>query len=197
MSATLATSKPITVSVSRSLDDMMQVIAVRALVYIGEQYCPYEEEFDGNDFVASTHLIVREGNEPIGTLRIRWFDGFAKFERICVRRTHRGTPAIKLLMQHAFDHARRKGYRKVVGHIQAKLLPYWNRTVGMKPRPGRLPLVFSDLEYIEVERTLDPHPSGIHIDTDALELLRPEGEWDEPGVLDRSACRGAAGARSL
>ena len=38
---------------------------MRSAVYIGEQECPYEEEFDGND-LAATHLIGYVGNEPAG-----------------------------------------------------------------------------------------------------------------------------------
>ena len=32
------------VSVCRTLDEIQQALAVRALVYLGEQACPYEEE---------------------------------------------------------------------------------------------------------------------------------------------------------
>ena len=38
---------------------------------------PAQHEFDGNDYQA-THIIVYSGDEPIGTLRIRWFKDFAK-----------------------------------------------------------------------------------------------------------------------
>ena len=32
--------------VARTLEDLMQVMMVRSLVYIGEQQCPYGEEYD-------------------------------------------------------------------------------------------------------------------------------------------------------
>ena len=50
------------------MDEMARVIALRSAVYIGEQGCPFEEEFDGNDFSA-THLICHKGNEPVGCMR--------------------------------------------------------------------------------------------------------------------------------
>jgi hypothetical protein len=51
--------------------------------------------------------------------------------------------------------------------------------------------VVSDHEYIEVERRLTPPADALTIDSDPLVLLRPEGLWDRPGVLDRSVNRPA------
>ncbi len=75
---------PVTVEVVRSMDEMTRVIAIRGAVYMGEQRCPFEEEFDGNDFSA-THLICHKDGEPVGCMRIRYFAGFAKLERLAVR----------------------------------------------------------------------------------------------------------------
>lgn len=181
----------LTVDIARTLDDLMQVMAVRALVYVGGQACPYGEEFDGNDFAAATHLIARLNGEPVAVMRIRWFPGFAKFERVAVRAEHRGGSIVRQLVNAGFDHAASKGYRKVLGHIQARLLPFWERSGGLRARPGRPRFTFSDHEYIEVERDLEPPADAIHEDSDPLVLLRPEGQWDRPGVLDRSAKRPA------
>jgi len=60
---------------------------------MGEQACPYDEEFDGNDFCAM-HLIGSIGDEPAGCMRIRFFADFAKLERLAVRREFRGTPLV-------------------------------------------------------------------------------------------------------
>ncbi|HCX10824.1 MAG TPA: GNAT family N-acetyltransferase, partial [Hyphomonas sp.] len=57
--------------------------AIRSAVFLSEQDCPYEEEFDGNDFCA-THLLLKAKGRPVGTLRIRWFAEFAKLERIAL-----------------------------------------------------------------------------------------------------------------
>src|SRR6476646_7977024 len=37
---------PVTVEVVRSMDEMARVIAIRGAIYMGEQRCPFEEEFD-------------------------------------------------------------------------------------------------------------------------------------------------------
>jgi hypothetical protein len=67
----------------RDLNDYMKVVAIRSSVFLAEQDCPYDEEFDHNDLSAS-HLIAYLRNEPVATLRIRWFASFAKIERVCV-----------------------------------------------------------------------------------------------------------------
>jgi predicted GNAT family N-acyltransferase len=179
------------VAVARSLDDLLEVISLRALVYMGEQACPFSEEVDGNDFAGATHLILRAGAEPAGTLRLRWFASFAKLERACVRKEFRGRPATMALIHAGLELARRKGYRKVLGHAQSRVAPFWRRAFGARVRPGRAPFVFSDRSYVEVELDLEPRVDAITIDADPLVVLRPEGAWDVPGVLDRSAARPA------
>lgn len=188
-----AAADDIRVDVARTLEGLMQVFAVRTLVYLGEQNCPYEEEYDGNDFAGATHLIARAGQEPAGVLRIRWFADFCKVERVAVKREHRGGRVAAALMDAACEIAARKGYRTMLGHIQSRLLPFWVRT-GARPRRGRPKFVFSDHEYIEMVRDLEPPPDALSLDTPAMVLLRPEGKWDEPGVLDRSTARSAKSA---
>ncbi len=178
----------IKVDVARSLDEIMAALAVRCVIFMGEQSCPYDEEFDGNDFAGATHLVARVGGEPAGTLRLRWFAGFAKLERVAVRREHRGGPTSSALITASLDLARRKGYRKVLGHAQAHLISFWER-LGARIRPDRDRFVFSDCEYVEMEWDLEPAAGSLNLDTDPLILIRPEGRWDEPGVLDRSVAR--------
>jgi predicted GNAT family N-acyltransferase len=179
----------ISVTVARSMTEIMQAFAVRTLVYMGEQHCPYEEEYDGNDFAAATHLIARMGAEPVGVMRLRWFADFCKVERVAVRREHRGGEVAAAMIDAACEIASRKGYRTILGHIQSRLLPFWRRYGRVRVRAGRPRFVFSDHEYVEVIRHLKPHADALTLDTPAMVLLRPEGAWDEPGVLDRSTQR--------
>src|SRR5258708_36822693 len=60
----------LSVTLARTIEDVMRVMTIRSAVYLAEQECPYEEEFDGNDFSA-THLIGYVGNERAACLRIR------------------------------------------------------------------------------------------------------------------------------
>lgn len=178
----------IKVDVARSLDEIMAALAVRCVIFMGEQSCPYDEEFDGNDFAGATHLVARVGDEAAGTLRLRWFAGFAKLERVAVRREHRGGQISSALIAASLDLVRRKGYRKLLGHAQAHLISFWER-FGARIRPDRERFVFSDCEYVEMEWDLEPAAGSLSLDTDPLILIRPEGRWDEAGVLDRSAVR--------
>ncbi len=185
---------PLTVRVARTMDDVQRIAVVRALVYMREQDCPYEEEFDGNDLAGATHLIAEAGKEPLGCLRLRWFNGFAKVERVCVRDGHRSGKVARKLMAEAVEVIRRKGYTRFIGQVQAHLVPYWKR-YGFIHRADRGVFVFSDRAYAEMEAQCDPHPDALTPEADPLVLDRPEGEWDEPGPLDRSVDRGACPAQ--
>jgi predicted GNAT family N-acyltransferase len=176
-------------SVVASHDALAKSFAIRSAVFIAEQKCPYDEEFDGNDF-CSTHVLGFVDGEPAGTMRVRWFSDFAKFERVCVLSRFRNTELAREMMNLSFEIARRKGYRKVYGHAQARLVPYWEK-YGFKPIQKNTKLVFSDHEYVEVICEMDEHPEAITLASDPYIVLRPEGAWDEPGVLDGSAQRAA------
>jgi predicted GNAT family N-acyltransferase len=70
-------------------EQQQQTFAIRTLVYLGEQNCPWREEFDGNDYTA-THVLGCVDGEPVATARIRWFGEFAKLERLAIRTEFRG-----------------------------------------------------------------------------------------------------------
>ena len=177
------------ITVARSLDDMMQVIALRSSVFMSEQSCPYYEEFDGNDFCA-THLIGYRENEPIACLRARFFADFAKLERLTVRAEYRNTRMSFNIVWAGIELARRKGYGRIYGHAQDRLVNFWSR-FGAKPMSNRPPLVFSDFAYTEMLLETDPHPDAVSLDSSPYTIIRPEGAWHRPGVLDDSARRPA------
>lgn len=181
----------ISVTVARTLDDLMQVMSIRSVVYMGEQFCPYEEEFDGNDIAGATHLIARIGSQPAGVVRLRWFADFAKLERLTVMPHCRGGAVPRALLDAAFELAAKKGYRRIMGHTQVRLAPVLMRLGKVKVRAGRKRFTFSDHEYVETIRELTPPDDAVTIDSDPLVVLRPEGAWDRPGVLDRSVARPA------
>jgi len=182
-----ANTRHLTVSVARTLDDFMHVMAVRTLVYMGEQACPFDEEYDGNDFAGSTHLILRCHGEPVGVVRLRWFAEFAKLERLAIRQEYRGGPGLLMLAREAFALSARKGYRRLMGHAQQRVIPFWRRYFNGRLRADRPKFSFSEHDYTELEFDLHPPPDAISIDSDPLVLIRPEGEWDRPGILDHSA----------
>ncbi|MEQ1781600.1 MAG: GNAT family N-acetyltransferase [Hyphomonadaceae bacterium] len=183
------TGHELRVEMVRDLNDYMKVVAIRSSVFLAEQDCPYDEEFDHNDLSAS-HLIAYLRNEPVATLRIRWFASFAKIERVCVMKHVRGGALVKLMIETAVEMIGRKGYRHVLGYIQKRLVPFWKQ-LGFHPRDGRDGFRFSDYEYVECFRELAARNDAISIDSDPYVVMRPEGQWDEASVLDRSAERPA------
>jgi predicted GNAT family N-acyltransferase len=181
------TGREIAVTVARSFDDLARVISVRSAVYLSEQECPYDEEFDGNDLVA-TNLIGYVGKEPAGCLRIRFFADFAKLERLAVRREFRNTRLSFQLVRAAIELCRVKGYQRMYGHAQKRLVNFWAR-FGFRLFEGGKELVFSDFDYVEMVLDAARHPDAITIGTDPYVIIRPEGRWHVPGVLDRSNSR--------
>ena len=178
----------ISVRVAQSVEDMMQAFAVRAAVFLSEQNCPYAEEFDGNDFT-STQILGLVGEEPAGTCRIRYFASFAKLERVAVRRAFRRSGIAAQMIQYVIELCKQKGYRKLYGHAQERLVPFWHQ-FGFKPT-GAPTFAFSDHLYVETVCDLEPHLNPITIGMDPLLLNRPEGVWDDLGVLDHSTDRAA------
>ena len=172
------------VGVVRTFDEMAQVQAVRTLVYMGDQACPYDEEFDGNDLCGATHLLLRWGREPVGVVRLRWFGEFAKLERLAVRKEHRGGPALLLLCRAAFELSARKGYRRLIGHAQVRGEAFWKRYFKGRPRAGRAVFNFSGYAYREMEFDLVATGAPVGLASAPMVLLRPEGDWDRPGVLE-------------
>jgi len=175
------------VTVARSLDDINRVMAVRSAVYISEQECPYEEEFDGNDFSA-THMVGYVGDEPAGTLRLRFFADFAKLERVAVRHEFRNTRISFELIKAAIELCQVKGYRRVYGHARKRLTSFWTR-FGFRTFKGGQELVFSDHDYVEMLLEMDRHPEAIGLGADPYRIIRPEGRWHLPSILEKSAGR--------
>ena len=183
----------VSVRVVRSLDEMARVIAIRGAIYMGEQHCPFEEEFDGNDFSA-THLICHKDGEPVGCMRIRYFADFAKLERLAVRSEGRGSGLAGVLLDAAIELCRKKGYRVLYAHSQKRFLKVWEQR-GFR-RMGARELVFSDFDYVEVKLETEKHPQSITLSDDPYVLIRPEGNWDTPGILEKSASRGISRSAS-
>jgi len=178
-----------TTRVSRTIEDIMKVFTIRAATYMSEQSCPYDEEFDGNDFCAA-HIIGEIDGEPAGCIRIRFFADFVKLERLAVRPEFRKSSLAFRLVRAAIDYARAKGFTHIYGHARHDLVSFWSR-FGFKPMTGRPPFDFSGVTYIEMEGPIAPAERPIGRGHSPYEIIRPEGAWDRPGPLDRSAARPA------
>jgi predicted GNAT family N-acyltransferase len=182
-----ATTRKASIKIARNMEDLMQVVAIRSAVFLTDQACPYEEEFDGNDF-GSLHLIAMVGPEPAACLRARYFADFCKLERLAVRQDYRRSRIAFQIVQAGIELARKKGFKRIYGHAQDRLVDFWAH-FGAKPIGDGRKLVFSDFSYTEMVIELEPHPDPITMGTDPYLIIRPEGDWEDRGVLDESAER--------
>jgi predicted GNAT family N-acyltransferase len=177
----------ISVTVARSLEDLMRVMAVRSAVFIGEQRCPYREEFDGND-LSGTHLLGYVGHEPAATLRIRYFADFAKIERLAVRSEFRGRRLAQRVVQAGIEICRLKGYTRIYGQSERSMVEWYGQFGFRVPNTAR-DIVFSDYDFVEIVLDEPRHPNAISLESDPYVTIRPEGRWHARGILERSATR--------
>lgn len=87
-------------------------LRVRRLVFIEEQHVPEEEEIDQFEDDAF-HLVLYDGDIPVGAGRLRFIDeGVGKIERICVLPSYRGRGAGRMVMEAIEQLAKSKGAKK-------------------------------------------------------------------------------------
>jgi predicted GNAT family N-acyltransferase len=182
-------------AVAATADDVARAFAIRAAVFMAEQNCPYDEEFDGND-QAATHILGCVDGEPAATLRLRYFGGFVKMERLAVLPRYRLSFISKDIVEYAIALIRKKGFTRIYGTSQLHLTKFWGR-FGFRPLSKNETVVFSDHQYVEVMAEFPPVSDAFTPYSDPMVLIRPEGRWDVPGVLDRSAQRPATNPRRV
>jgi GNAT superfamily N-acetyltransferase len=129
-------------------------------------------------------------------MRIRYFADFAKLERLAVRNESRNAGLAGQIVDAAIELCRKKGYRVLYAHAQTRLLEFWESR-GFKRMPGTREFVFSDFDYVEVKLETEKHPQSITLDDDPYVLIRPEGRWDAPGILEKSMSLGICQSADL
>ena len=122
--------------------DWAAVRAVRQAVFVEEQACPPDEEWDAHDAPErrgreTHHLLAlrpappRPGGaaEPVGCARWRAVEadagGAAKLERFAVVRPARGRGVGRALVAWALADARAAGHRRFVLHAQTHVAPLY------------------------------------------------------------------------
>jgi predicted GNAT family N-acyltransferase len=107
-------------------DDLPACLEIRRRVFIEGQRVPEEIEIDGRD-AAAAHFLATERERPIGTARLRGYDGMAKVERVAVLPEYRGSGVGRALMEAAEAGARERGFAAVVLHAQEHVAPFYER----------------------------------------------------------------------
>jgi GNAT superfamily N-acetyltransferase len=145
---------------------------VRAACFIGELDVPYSEEFDGHDFSA-THIIAYLGDEPVGAMRVRWFQSFAMPERLAVIQRFRGHNIGQLLLERCRQLAESRGCNMLYVQALPADMGYWQkqgwrRLDGEQANPG-------DKGIVAMVRPVDPgKPLAADETPEAISLRRED-----------------------
>lgn len=134
-------------------EELDQAFAIREKVFIEEQECDREEEFDGFD-EESTHFIAYYENKPAGTARYRRTEKGIKLERFAVYEEYRGKGVGKRLVQstiaHIENHIKEPGLLLYL-HAQVTVMPLYIKhgfsKVGEK-------FIEAKIEHIEMHKKL-------------------------------------------
>ena len=131
---------------------LREAFRIREEVFIGEQDCPPEEEFDGFDEEA-VHFIAYFSDEPAGTSRYRITGKGVKLERFAVLQKFRGKGVGKKLMEACLS--------KVAATFQPGTLLYLHAQLNAMPLYVRYDFqkvgnkfVEAGIEHLEMHRIL-------------------------------------------
>jgi len=167
------------IEIATKLEQIMHVMAVRAICYMEDTTFPANQAFDGNDFQC-THVVAYLQDEPVGACRIRWFRDFAKIERTAFRPRYRDMNHLRAFLDYVFNHIARKGYSRAITHASPKYARLWRIMLGMK-RVDKPAAIYFGEEYIELVKELEVPANAITGDSDVEVLFRTEGAWDVTG----------------
>lgn len=183
---TPAVQLPLIIKIVESEEERLKAMLVRAIVYMHEQQCPFNEEFDLNDHTA-TQVVGLLADEPVLTARIRYFNGFAKIERLAIRTEYRRRGHAHQLLSFLLGICRQKGFSRFYLHAQLHLESFYS-AYGFRPAGSQFS--FSDHGYVEMvleEEAHFPQPS-VHIGYQPMALNRPENSLHAAGPLEQRAC---------
>jgi predicted GNAT family N-acyltransferase len=108
-------------------EELLKAYLVRGIVFIEEQNCPYEIEFDEYDYDSSIHILGQYNQEPIAAGRIRLIDKYAKLERLAVRKNFRGKGFGLDLLKYMMDVSIKKGVSSIKIHAQVRLRDFYKK----------------------------------------------------------------------
>ena len=153
------TAGPTVVREATSDAEWAAVRAVRQRVFVEEQACPPDEEWDAHDAPErrgreTHHLLAERGGVPVGCARWRAVPGgavppseTAKLERFAVVPEARGAGLARALVARALADARAAGHRRFVLHAQTYVAPLY-AAFGFRPEGG--PFDEAGIEHVKM-----------------------------------------------
>jgi predicted GNAT family N-acyltransferase len=120
----MSTTTELAIRPVESEGDWAEAREIRERVFIEEQDCSPEEEWDGHD-ETSRHVLGCVDGEAVATARWRAVphgeEIVAKLERFAVRPAHRGAGYGSALVRFVMQDARRAGFDTLLIHAQSHL----------------------------------------------------------------------------
>lgn len=104
--------------------DFERLRAVREPVFVVEQHCPIDEEWDALDAPSRHVLVLDEHDQPVATGRLT---PERKIGRMAVLAAHRQHGLGALVMEHLIAMARQIGYDQLALSAQVHAIPFYER----------------------------------------------------------------------
>jgi GNAT superfamily N-acetyltransferase len=171
--------EPVTTKLAMKLEDSLQAFAIRAACFIGELDVPFSEEFDGHDFGA-THVIAYVGEEPVGAVRVRWFQSFAMPERLAVLQRFRGHNIGNLLIERCRALARARGCNMLYAQSLPADVKYWEKLGWRRLVPEDA--ATETKRIVAMVQAADPSKPLPDVEAPEAVVLRREGQLDSTGM---------------
>jgi predicted GNAT family N-acyltransferase len=142
----------VTVRRPRDEQELAAALALRIEVFCGEQGVTFDGDRDGLDDEAVHLVAIGDDGAVIGTCRLLIEPGgTARFARLCVRASARGTGVGAALLAAAEREARAAGARRIGMHAQTGALSLYLRA-GFRPYGERFDE--EGLEHVGMEKDL-------------------------------------------
>ena len=118
--------KAITVTTQAELE---QTFALRKEVFVDEQKVPLEDEFDAFDTLVAdcAHVLVVDGEVPVGCGRLRVVDGVGKLERIVTKKLMRKSGVGREVVRALETLAKERGLEQVKLHGQTQAEQFYQK----------------------------------------------------------------------
>lgn len=163
------------IDIVRNIEELQQAFEIRRQEFVNKQNIPEKTEFDGNDFTA-THILAKVDGKPAGTLRIRYFKDFVRFERMCVAAEFRKSNLVGEILNFAGKIMSEKGFEQAHCLCKEELVDYWLRN-NHKIIAGAKSMQVKGMNLIPISLNFDKSTNHIKITDNPEVLIAPEGRW--------------------
>ncbi|MCE3200020.1 GNAT family N-acetyltransferase [Paenibacillus sonchi] len=107
-------------------EQLQEAFRIRQEVFVEEQGVALADEFDDHEKHAE-HILLYQGELPVGTARLRSVEGWAKLERICLSAPYRKSGLGSVIIDTLEKMAVERGHRQAKLHGQKQAEGFYQR----------------------------------------------------------------------